>query len=93
MKLSIIIPTFNEESYLPHLLESIKRQDFSDYEVIVADAGSKDSTRDIAQEWGCKVVEGGLPSVGRNRGTEAASGEYLLFFDSDVFLTRDYLEL
>ncbi|MDY9922532.1 MJ1255/VC2487 family glycosyltransferase [Methanobacterium sp.] len=93
MKLSIIIPTFNEESYLPHLLESIKRQDFSDYEVIVADAGSKDSTGDIAHEWGCKVVEGGLPSVGRNQGAEAASGEYLLFLDSDVILTRDYLEL
>ena len=93
MKLSIIIPTFNEESYLPHLLESIKRQDFSDYEVIVADAGSKDNTGDIAHEWGCKVVEGGLPSVGRNRGAEAASGEYLLFLDSDVILTRDYLEL
>jgi len=93
MKLSIIIPTFNEESYLPHLMESIKRQDFSDYEVIVADAGSKDSTCDIAHEWACKVVEGGLPSVGRNRGAEAASGEYLLFLDSDVILTRDYLEL
>lgn len=93
MKLSIIIPTFNEENYLPHLLESIKRQDFSDYEVIVADAGSKDSTSDIAQEWGCKVVEGGLPAVGRNRGADAARGEYLLFLDSDVILTRDYLEL
>ncbi len=93
MKLSIIIPTFNEESYLPPLLESIKRQDFSDYEVIVADAGSKDSTRDLAREWGCKVVDGGLPSVGRNRGAEAATGEYLLFLDSDVILTRDYLEL
>ncbi|MDO5835899.1 MAG: glycosyltransferase family protein [Methanobacterium sp.] len=93
MKLSIIIPTFNEENYLPHLLESIKRQDFSDYEVIVADAGSEDSTRDIAREWGCKVVEGGLPAVGRNRGAEAACGEHLLFLDSDVILTRDYLEL
>jgi len=93
MKLSIIIPTFNEENYLPHLLESIKRQDFRDYEVIVADAGSEDSTKDIAREWGCKVVEGGLPAVGRNRGAESAHGEYLLFLDSDVILTRDYLEL
>lgn len=93
MKLSIIIPTFNEENYLPHLLESIKRQNFRDYEVIVADAGSEDSTKVIALEWGCKVVEGGLPAVGRNRGAESAQGEYLLFLDSDVILTRDYLEL
>ncbi|MCC7549945.1 MAG: glycosyltransferase [Methanobacterium sp.] len=92
MKLSIIIPTFNEEKYLPALLESIKRQDFDDYEVIVADAGSQDRTREIAQEWGCKVVDGGMPAVGRNHGTEKARGDYLLFLDSDVILTRDYLE-
>jgi len=93
MKLSIIIPTFNEENYLPHLLESIKRQNFRDYEVIVADAGSTDSTRDIAQEFGCKLGEGGLPAVGRNRGADIAQGTYFLFLDSDVILTRDYLEL
>jgi len=92
MKLSIIIPTFNEEKYLPALLESIKRQDFDDYEVIVADAGSQDRTREIAQEWGCKVVEGGMPAVGRNHGAEKARGDCLLFLDSDVILTRDYLE-
>lgn len=93
MKLSIIIPTFNEEDYLPNLLESIKRQDFQDYEVIVADAGSTDKTREIAKEFGCKIVEGGLPAVGRNRGAEVAQGEYFLFLDSDVILTKDYLEL
>ncbi len=93
MKLSIIIPTFNEESYLPPLLESIKRQDFQDYEIIVADAGSQDRTREIAQEWDCRVVEGGMPAAGRNRGAESAQGDYLLFLDSDVILTRDYLDL
>lgn len=93
MKLSIVIPTFNEENYLPPLLESIKRQDLNDYEVIVADAGSEDLTREIAREWGCRIVEGGMPAVGRNRGAEIARGEYLLFLDSDVILTRDYLDL
>jgi uncharacterized protein (TIGR00661 family) len=92
MKLSIIIPTFNEEYYLPPLLESIQRQNFQDYEIIVADAGSEDRTREIAKEWGCKVVGGGMPATGRNRGAEAARGDYLLFLDSDVILTRDYLE-
>ena len=74
MKLSIIIPTFNEEYYLPPLLESIRCQDFSDYEVVVADAGSEDDTIEIAKNWGCKVVKGGLPAVGRNRGAEVAQG-------------------
>ncbi len=88
---SIIIPTYNEEDYLPVLLESIKEQDFDDYEVIVADANSTDRTREIAEEYGCIVVEGGLPGVGRNNGAKVAQGEYLLFLDSDLQLTEDYL--
>lgn len=91
MILSIIIPTYNEEEYLPVLLESIKQQDFRDYEIIVADANSKDNTVKIAEEYGCIVVEGGMPAVGRNNGAKVAKGEYLLFLDSDLKLTEDYL--
>jgi len=72
MKVSIIIPALNEEKTLPVLLDSIKAQDFSDYEVIVADANSKDRTREIAAEYGCRVVDGGLPAVGRNAGAGGA---------------------
>ena len=91
MIFSIVIPTYNEENYLPILLDSIKEQDFDDYEVIVADANSTDRTREIAEEYGCTVVEGGLPAVGRNNGANAATGEILLFLDSDLQLTEDYL--
>ena len=91
MILRIIIPTYNEEEYLPVLLESIKQQDFSDYEIIVADADSKDNTVKIAEEYGCIVVEGGMPAVGRNNGAKVAKGDYLLFLDSDLKLTEDYL--
>ena len=91
MIFSIIIPTYNEEEYLPVLLESIKKQDFDDYEIIVADANSTDKTREIAHEYGCIVVDGGLPAVGRNNGARVAKGEYLLFLDSDLELTEDYL--
>lgn len=91
MIFSIIIPTYNEEEYLPILLESIKNQDFTDYEVIVADANSEDKTREIAKEYGCIVVEGGLPAKGRNNGARIAKGDYLLFLDSDLRLTDDYL--
>jgi len=87
--LSIIIPTLNEEKYLPRLLDSIKGQDFKDYEIIVADAGSKDKTIDIARRYGCSVVKGGLLPAGRNRGADVAKGDILLFLDSDVLFSHD----
>ena len=73
MIFSIIIPTYNEEEYLPVLLDSIKEQDFDDYEIIVADANSTDKTVEIAKDYGCIVVEGGLPAVGRNNGAKICS--------------------
>ena len=90
--ISIIIPTLNEERNLPLLLESLRNQTYRDFEVIIADANSKDKTREIAKEWGCKIIDGGLPGVGRNRGAEAAKGEILIFLDSDVVLPPDFLE-
>ena len=91
-ELSIIIPTLNEEKYLPELLESIKKQSYKDYEIIVADGNSSDGTQVIAKKQGCKVVKGvGHPSVGRNNGAKAASGRYFLFLDSDVILTENFL--
>jgi glycosyltransferase involved in cell wall biosynthesis len=91
--LSIVIPTYNEAEFLPILLESIKKQTFKDYEVIVADAKSTDKTREIAGFYGCTVVDGGSPSVGRNRGADAAKGDIILFLDADVVLERkDFLK-
>lgn len=90
--ISIIIPTYNEEKYLPKLLESIKKQKFHDYEIIVADAGSHDKTKDIALEYGCRIIEGGKPAAGRNNGAKAASGEYLLFLDADVILPNNFFK-
>ncbi|MBN1685342.1 MAG: glycosyltransferase [Spirochaetales bacterium] len=91
MKVSIVIPTLNEERLLPLLLDTIRQQDFQDYEIIVADAGSADSTRAIAREAGAVVVDGGLPGPGRNAGARAASGEYIFFLDADVQLPAGFL--
>jgi glycosyltransferase involved in cell wall biosynthesis len=85
-KVSLIIPTKNEEKMLPKLLDTIKAQTFRDYEVIVADAHSTDDTAKIATSYGAKVVEGGMPGPGRNKGAVAASGEIIAFFDADVQL-------
>ncbi len=90
--LSIVIPTLNEKDYLPRLLECLRRQSFRNFEVIVADAGSIDGTEEVAKAFGCKVVKGGLPAQGRNRGAKEAQGELILFLDADVFLPDDFLE-
>ncbi len=84
--LSIIIPTYNEEEYLPRLLASIRSQRFDGYEIVVADAASTDRTREIAAKFGARVVKGGMPGPGRNRGAAAAKGDVFLFLDADVVL-------
>ena len=90
--ISIIIPTLNEEKYIPYLLSSIKKQSFKNYEIIIADANSKDRTKEIASKNGCCIIEGGLPAVGRNKGAEIAEGDLLLFLDADVILPKDFLK-
>lgn len=90
--LSIIIPTLNEEKYLPTLLNSIKRQNFTDYEVIVADAGSKDKTVEIAKKYNCNIVPGGSPARGRNSGAKVAKGDVLFFLDADTILPYGFLK-
>lgn len=93
MRLSIIIPTLNEQGYLSKLLSEIKRQNFNDLEIIVADAASNDETIKIAYEFGCKVVAGGSPAKGRNEGAKAAKSELLLFMDADtLFLPENFFE-
>ncbi|MEM3091472.1 MAG: glycosyltransferase family A protein [Candidatus Pacearchaeota archaeon] len=96
MKVAIIIPTKNEEKYLPILLDSLKKQTFKKFKIYVADAKSKDKTRKIAKSYGCIVVEGGLPSVGRDNAARIAikdGADILVFIDADVVLpTIDFMD-
>lgn len=92
LAVSIIIPTFNEEKYLPQLLQSIKNQTTPPAEVIVSDAFSIDNTRQIAKEFGCKIVLGGLPGLARNNGARVAKSPIFLFLDADVVLSKHFLE-
>jgi GT2 family glycosyltransferase len=61
-------------------------------EVIVADGGSQDATVAIAKSEGCYVVDGGIPSRGRNAGAQVARSDTILFLDADVILPQDFLE-
>jgi glycosyltransferase involved in cell wall biosynthesis len=92
--LSIIIPTLNEEKNIKALLSIIKKGGFDDYEVVVADAGSKDKTIEIAREYGCIITKGGLPARGRNNGAKVARGDILFFLDADLKLApKKFLKL
>lgn len=86
MTFTIIIPAYNAEAYLQRCLDSILLQEFTDYEVIVVDDGSTDGTSSVLEQYPMvKVISQsnhGMATA-RNRGLEAAQGDYVLFVDSD----------
>jgi hypothetical protein len=90
-RLSVIIPALNEAAALPGLLAALKAQAWPPNEIIVADAGSKDNTRALAEAAGARVVQGGRPGPGRNAGARAATGDLFLFLDSDVLPGPDFI--
>jgi len=94
--LSIIIPTLNEENYLPFLLESIKYQDFKDYEIIVVDNGSKDDTLPIIKsKYSNIILSCNLKNLGpckaRNQGIDKTNSKFILCLDYDVKLLDNFL--
>jgi len=93
IKFSIIIPAYNVADYLPACLNSVLSQDFSDYEIILVNDGSTDSTGQICDEYqkyhsvqAIRQKNAGL-SEARNSGIKKATGEYLIFLDGDDLLT------
>ena len=90
--LSIVIPTLNEENYLPRLLNCLKKQKFKDYEIIIADANSKDKTREIAKSFGARVVKGGEIPYARNQAIKFSKKDLILSLDADLILPNDFLE-
>jgi hypothetical protein len=90
-RLSVVVPTLNEAGVLPALLDALAAQTRPPDEIVVADAGSRDGTVDLARERGARVVPGGLPGAGRNRGAQATTGDLLLFLDADVLPSVDFV--
>jgi GT2 family glycosyltransferase len=90
MNLSVVIPTWNEEAWLPRLLQNI-RASSEGVDIIVADNNSTDATRSLAGAFGARIVRGGLPAAGRNSGARAAHGDTLLFLDADTVVPSETL--
>ena len=96
--ISVIVPVYKVEAYLPACVDSILAQTFSDFELILVDDGSPDACGAICDSYAhmdsrIRVVHqknGGL-SAARNAGLDAAIGKYVTFVDSDDVIMQDYL--
>ena len=98
-KVSVIVPVYNTEKYLPQCLDSIINQTFTDFECICINDGSTDNSLSILEEYAKKdsririisQKNAGLSNV-KNVGIKNATGIYITFIDSDDFVSLDYIE-
>ena len=99
-KISVIVPVYKVEKYLDRCVESIVNQTYKNLEIILVDDGSPDNCPAICDAWAnkderIKVIhkENGGVSSARNRGIDAATGDYIGFVDSDDWIEPDMYEL
>ena len=100
VKVSIIVPVYNGEKYLPKCLDSLVNQTLSDIEIVIINDGSKDSSHDIINEYVLlydnikyKKIKNGGVSNARNVALDMATGEYILFCDCDDYVDLDMCEV
>lgn len=97
-KYSVIVPVYNRPGELDELLESLSRQTFTDFEVLVIEDGSAEKAEQVAEKWKDRLQiryyykENTGQGFSRNFGFERAEGEYLLVFDSDCLIPEHYFE-
>ncbi|MBQ8301255.1 MAG: glycosyltransferase [Clostridia bacterium] len=99
-KISVIVPVYNVEKYIEKCLDSIINQTYKNLEIILIDDGSTDNSCRICDEYALRderftVVhnENGGVSVARNAGLKKATGEYIMFVDSDDYVESDIAEV
>ena len=97
-KVSIVIPVYNVEQYLRRCIDSVLSQSYTDYEMILVDDGSTDTSGQICDEYSgdsrIHVIHKANEGAGaaRNTGIETATGDYITFIDSDDYIAGCYLE-
>lgn len=100
VEISVIIPVYNVEDKLKRCLDSIKEQSFQDFEVLLIDDGSEDSSGRICDEYVNSDsrfqvfhLDNGGVSCARNYGLKKAKGNYVAFVDSDDYVEKEYLQV
>jgi len=90
---SVVIPTYNSEKTMTKCLESIKNQTYKHIEIIVVDNNSTDVTKDIARRYCDKLInQSGGMGVQINKGVSESKGEFVAFFDDDMYLGMKVIE-
>ncbi len=99
-EITVVVPVYNTEKYLNECLDTILGQTFTDFELICVDDGSTDNSREILNDYEkhdsrVKIISQNKLNGGaaRNNGLRHASGEYIIFLDSDDFFDIDMLEI
>lgn len=98
MKYSIIVPVFNRPGEVDELLESLTKQSYRDFEVIIVEDGSSKTCSGVCEKYKDKLgikyfmKQNSGPGQSRNYGAERSGGEYLIILDSDVVLPEKYLQ-
>ena len=100
IKVSVIVPLYNAEKYAKRCIESVLRQTYNNYELILIDDGSKDRTGEICDHYAdidsrIKVIHkknGGVSSA-RNKGLQEAQGEWITFLDADDWIEPNFLKI
>jgi len=91
-KITIVVPCKNEENYIAHLLDHLKKQNIGDTRIIIADC-STDNTREVINankgNLNIEIIDGGPVSIAKNNGAKLATTPYILFIDSDVRFFKD----
>lgn len=100
MKISVVIPVYNASSYLHSCIESVLRQSFQDYEIILVNDGSTDDSLNICKKYAERYnniilinEKNAGVSVARNRGIDIAKGDWITFVDADDMLLPDALNI
>lgn len=98
-KVSIIVPVYNAEAYLPNCIESLLAQTYSNFEIILINDGSTDNSLSISESYADKdsrvkvrSIKNSGVSIARNLGIDIATGEYITFVDSDDWVEPYMLE-